>query len=142
MEQAEAEQRVGQTLCGKWKLERLLGVGGMGAVYASVHKIGRHDAIKILHVDVAKNAELRARFEQEAHVANRFKHPGAVEIRDVDVTEDGCPLLVMELLDGQTLSDRARKSTIDLATLLRYVDELLDVLAAAHKEGIVHRDIK
>src|SRR5262249_50284126 len=122
--------------------ERLLGVGGMAAVYASVHKIGRHDAIKILHFDVTKNADLRARFEQEAHVANRFKHPGAVEIRDVDITEDGCPLLVMELLDGQTLSDKARKAPIELPELLRYVDELLDVLAAAHAQGIVHRDIK
>jgi eukaryotic-like serine/threonine-protein kinase len=142
MDQATAEQRVGQTLCGKWKLERLLGVGGMAAVYASVHKIGRHDAIKILHLDVTKNADLRARFEQEAHVANRFKHPGAVEIRDVDITEDGCPLLVMELLEGQTLSDKARKAPLELPELLRYVDELLDVLAAAHAQGIIHRDIK
>ncbi len=142
MDQATAEQRVGQTLCGKWKLERLLGVGGMAAVYASVHKIGRHDAIKILHIDVTKNADLRARFEQEAHVANRFKHPGAVEIRDIDITEDGCPLLVMELLEGQTLSDKARKAPLELPELLRYIDELLDVLAAAHAQGIVHRDIK
>src|SRR6185295_15722394 len=98
MDEVEAQRRVGSTVAGKWRLERLLGVGGMAAVYAATHKIGRRDAIKVLHAEVAKQQELQARFELEAHVANRFKHPGAVEIRDVDTTEDGCPFFVMELL--------------------------------------------
>src|SRR5258708_6565737 len=93
----ECAKRVGTTVRDKWKLERLLGVGGMAAVYVAVHKIGRRDAIKILHPEVASSEEVRARFEQEAHAVNRFKHPGAVEIRDIDVTEDGAPFLVMEL---------------------------------------------
>ncbi|HEY4119486.1 MAG TPA: protein kinase [Byssovorax sp.] len=142
MDQAEAARRVGTTLCNKWKLERLLGVGGMAAVYAAAHKIGRRDAIKILHPDVAKNAELRSRFELEAHVANRFRHPGAVEIRDVDATDDGCPFLVMELLEGESLADRAGKGVVPVDDVLRWVDELLDVLTAAHAQNIVHRDIK
>src|ERR1700744_149378 len=103
--QLEAAQRVGKTLCNKWTLERLLGTGGMAAVYVAVHKIGRREAIKILHTDVAHNPGLRARFEQEAHAVNRFKHPGAVEIRDIDVAEDGSPFLVMELLEGESLSE-------------------------------------
>src|SRR6188768_441687 len=98
------EKRLGTTLCGKWTLDRLLGVGGMAAVYAATHKIGRRDAIKILHPEVARVKEMRSRFELEAHVANRFKHPGAVEIRDVDQTEDGCPFFVMELLEGEALT--------------------------------------
>src|SRR5258706_8791978 len=93
-----AERRVGTTLRAKWRLEKLLGVGGMAAVYVGVHKIGRREAIKILHPQIARSKELRARFEQEAHAVNRFTHPGAVEIRDIDVTEDGAPFLVMELL--------------------------------------------
>src|SRR5262245_12957188 len=137
-----AERRVGTTLRDKWRLEKLIGVGGMAAVYVGVHKIGRREGIKILHPAIARSKELRARFEQEAHVANRFKHPGAVEIRDVDVTEDGCPLLVMELLEGETISDKARRGPVDLGDLLRWTDELLDVLAAAHAQGIIHRDIK
>jgi eukaryotic-like serine/threonine-protein kinase len=142
MEPAEAEQRVGTTLRNKWKLERLLGVGGMAAVYVAVHKIGRREAVKILHPDIARSDDLRARFELEAHVANKFKHPGAVEIRDIDKTDDGAPFLVMELLEGESLSDRVRRADIAYHDLLRHLDELLDVLAAAHAQGIVHRDIK
>src|SRR4051812_44277061 len=98
---AEAAKRVGTTLRDKWKLESLLGVGGMAAVYVAEHKIGQRSAIKILHADIAAIPEARARFEQEARAVNRFRHPGAVEIRDMDVTEDGAPFLVMELLEGE-----------------------------------------
>jgi serine/threonine protein kinase len=141
--EAQAASRVGTTLCNKWMLEKLLGVGGMAAVYVATHKIGRREAIKLLHPEVARSPELRARFEQEAHLANRFRHPGAVEIRDIDVTPEGTPFLVMELLEGESLAERAKRlGTIELGELYRFVDELLDVLAAAHAQGIVHRDIK
>jgi eukaryotic-like serine/threonine-protein kinase len=141
--EVEAAQRVGTTLKNKWTLERLIGTGGMAAVYVANHKIGRREAIKILHAEVAKDPELRARFEQEAHAVNRFKHPGAVEVRDIDVAEDGAPFLVMELLEGQSLADLARQpGGVPLGDLLRMADELLDVLAAAHAQGIIHRDVK
>lgn len=137
------QARIGTTLKGKWTLEKLLGTGGMAAVYSAVHKIGRRDAIKILHPEVAASPDLKARFEREAEATNRFKHPGSVEIRDYDVTDDGCPFLVMEHLEGESLGERARRlGGIPEDELLRYVDELCDVLAAAHREGIVHRDIK
>jgi hypothetical protein len=136
------ERRVGTTLRGKWTLERLLGSGGMAAVYVAHHKIGRRDAIKILHPDVAENKELAARFEQEAHAVNRFRHPGAVSILDIDVADDGAPFLVMELLEGESLETRRLRGPIDPATALRLADELLDVLAAAHACDIIHRDIK
>jgi eukaryotic-like serine/threonine-protein kinase len=144
---AQCEARLGTTLKGKWVLEKLVGVGGMAAVYAGAHKIGRRDAIKILHPEVAKSAELRTRFEQEAAVANSFSHPGAVEIRDIDVTEDGCPFLVMEFLQGETLGEWARRlyekgEAFPIEDLLRFTEELLSALDAAHAQGIVHRDIK
>src|SRR5262245_37595602 len=143
MDDTELQRRIGTLLCGKWTLERLLGSGGMGAVYVGVHKIGRRDAIKILHPEIARMPELRARFEQEAHAVNRFVHPGAVEIHDVDTTADGCPFLVMELLEGESLADRAaRLGTVEIAEILAVIDGLLDVLAAAHAHGIIHRDIK
>src|SRR6185437_13998938 len=142
-EEQEAARRVGATLCNKWTLERLLGFGGMAAVYVATHKIGRREAIKILHASVARDPQLRARFEQEAHAVNRVKHPGAVEVRDIDVAEDGSPFLVMELLEGDPLASLARRPEgVELGALLRWVDELLDVLAAAHAQGIIHRDIK
>ncbi|MFT3768657.1 MAG: serine/threonine-protein kinase [Minicystis sp.] len=135
-------RRIGTTLRGKWTLERLLGAGGMAAVYVGVHKIGRRDAIKILHPEVAENRQIAARFEQEAHAVNRFKHPGAVQILDIDTTEDGAPFLVMELLDGEPLSRRMTRGRVPLDEALHLLDGLLDVLAAAHQSGIIHRDIK
>ncbi len=141
-EASPAEARVGQTLRDKWTLERLLGQGGMASVYVGRHKIGRLDAIKIMHPAFAAVPQLRARFEQEARAVNRFRHPGAVEIHDIDTSEDGVPFLVMELLEGEPLSAVARTGPVDLPMVLRVADEVLDVLAAAHAEGIIHRDIK
>jgi serine/threonine-protein kinase len=137
------EKRIGTILRNKWTLERLLGVGGMAAVYVASHKIGRREAIKILHADAARSDEMRARFEREAQAVNQLGHPGVVEIRDIDTTDEGSPFLVMELLEGEPLSDRAQRlGQIDTGEMLRLVDELLDVLSVAHAQGIIHRDIK
>ena len=139
----EFERRVGTTIRGKWTLDKLLGYGGMAAVYSGVNTIGWRGAIKILHPEIARSKDLRQRFEQEAHAVNRFQHPGAVTIHEYDVSEDGTPFLVMELLEGESLADRAKRDGgIDTKELLRLVDELLDVLAAAHAKEIIHRDIK
>jgi len=137
------EGRLGTTVRDKWTLERILGVGGMAAVYVGLHRIGRRDAIKILHPEAAKRKDVCLRFEREAKAVNSFRHPGVVEIRDIDVTEDGAPFLVMELLDGESLLERVtRLSTIPLEDVLSYADQVLDVLVAAHPLGIIHRDIK
>jgi serine/threonine-protein kinase len=137
------QARIGTTLKGKWTLERLLGEGAMAAVYLAVHSIGRREAIKVLHKEIAHHPEVRARFEQEAYAVNRLQHPGAVAIHDIDETEDGAPFMVMEFLEGESLAARLeREERIPQAELLRIVDELLDVLAAAHGIGIVHRDVK
>ncbi|MBL9021930.1 MAG: serine/threonine protein kinase [Myxococcales bacterium] len=142
MSRPRAEARLGTTISEKWTLERLLGVGGMAAVYAARHKIGRVDAIKILHPEVAATPGWVERFEREARAANLFKHPGAVEVRDLGALEDGVPCLVMELVEGETLGERRRREGIESSDVLRFMDELLDVLAAAHDKGIIHRDIK
>jgi serine/threonine-protein kinase len=137
----DPEQRIGSTLRDKWVLEALLGVGGMASVYSAKHKIGRRDAIKILHGKVAASEQLRARFEQEAHAVNAFRHPGVVEVRDVDTTEDGAPFMVMELLEGEALSQRLERPIAE-REVLEIGAQVLDVLAAAHARGIIHRDIK
>ena len=137
------ERRLGTTVRDKWTLERILGVGGMAAVYVGLHRIGRRDALKILHPEAAKRKDVCQRFEREAKAVNSFRHPNVVEIRDIDVTEDGAPFLVMELLDGESLLDRVeRLRTLPLADVLAYADQTVDVLAAAHPQGIIHRDIK
>ncbi len=139
----QAQGRVGTSLRNKWRLDALLGVGGMAAVYAATHKLGRRDAIKILHPQIAVSKELRARFEQEAHAISRLRHPGTVQVLDIDVTDEGAPFMVMELLDGESLGQRAyRLGGISERELLGYMSALLEVLAAAHAQGIVHRDIK
>src|SRR6202012_1291650 len=143
MEENEIQRRVGTLVRDKWTLVRLLGVGGMAAVYVGVHRIGRRDALKILHAEAAKSKEICIRFEREAQAVNRFRHPGAVEIRDIDATEDGTPFLVMELLVGESLGDRAQRiGKLPVDEVLRHAEQTLDCLAAAHQMGIIHRDIK
>jgi serine/threonine-protein kinase len=140
-----ARARVGRVLKAKWRLETLLGVGGMGAVYAATHRNGRPAAVKVLHPALSGDEEVRRRFLREGYVANKIKHPGAVAILDDDVDEaDGAVFLVMELLEGETLDARCKRCGGRLAPdeVLALTDELLDVLAAAHAVGVVHRDVK
>ncbi|WP_437652581.1 serine/threonine protein kinase [Sorangium sp. So ce1182] len=140
---AHCTARIGTVLRGKWRIDSLIGVGGMAAVYEATHRIGRRCAIKILHPEVAVSRELRARFEQEALAVNQLGHPAAVNVIDIDTSEDGSPFLVMELLDGESLGKRAHGSGgVEERELLRAVSTVLDVLDVAHGLGIVHRDIK
>lgn len=139
-----ASKRVGTTLNGKWRLERLLGIGGMAAVYEAVHRNRKRAAVKILHPEFSVNVAVRERFLREGYVANSVGHPGAVAVDDDDVSEDGCAFLVMELLDGETLDSRAERKGSRLAVdeVLALTDQVLSTLAAAHATGIVHRDLK
>src|SRR5580658_6106686 len=104
-----AQTRVGQRIRDKWKLDELLGVGGMAAVYAATHRNGKRVAIKILHREVAMSDDARARFTREGYVANAVGHKGAVSVIDDDVTEDGMPFFTMDLLEGETLDQRVRR---------------------------------
>src|SRR5688572_29456595 len=95
-----ARSRVGQLLRGKWRLERLIGIGGMASVYAATHRNGMKGAVKMLHPEMAAGGEARERFLREGYVANAVEHEGVVKVLDDDVTEDGTVFLVMELLVG------------------------------------------
>ncbi len=136
------EARLGSVLADKWTLVRVLGVGGMASVYEAHHLIGRREAIKVLHPEIARQTELRQRFEQEAYAVNKLNHPGVVQIRDTGSTEDGCPFLVMELLEGASLGQRLLERSLSSNAKLDHIDELLAVLEVAHPAGIVHRDLK
>jgi serine/threonine-protein kinase len=140
-----ARARVGQLLRGKWRLDALLGIGGMACVYAATHRNGKRGAVKLLHADLCRDEEARSRFLREGYVANRVDHPGAVSVLDDDVADDGSVFLVMELLDGESVDSRADSqpgSRLGVDETLDIADRLLEVLAAAHAQGIVHRDIK
>lgn len=139
-----ARHRVNTTLKGKWTLDGVLGVGGMATVYAATHRNQSRVAIKMLHPEVALDAEVTARFLREGYVANTVDHPGTVQVFDDDVTEDGAAFLVMELLEGETLESRWERKghQLPVSEVLPVVDQLLDVLASAHAKGVIHRDLK
>jgi serine/threonine-protein kinase len=139
-----AHARVGTTIAGKYRLDRLLGVGGMASVYAATHRNNKRVAVKVLHAELSIHADLRQRFMREGYVANTLDHSGAVAVLDDDVTEDGSAFLVMELLVGATLAEVAEHlgGRLPLRAVLAAADQVLDVLAAADAHNIVHRDIK
>ncbi|HVJ93740.1 MAG TPA: serine/threonine-protein kinase [Labilithrix sp.] len=147
MPDPRAEERVGRVLDEKWTLERLLGVGGMGAVYAARHRNGARAAVKVLSPSMGRLPHIRKRFLHEGYAANRVEHAGAVKVLDDDVIQDGTDqgtaYLVMELLDGESLGDRAkREPPLTERDLLLITDGVLAVLEAAHANGVVHRDLK
>jgi serine/threonine-protein kinase len=140
-----ARDRVGKTLRGKWRLDRLIGIGGMAAVYAATHRNGLRGAVKMLHLPLSLAGDVRDRFLREGYAANRVAHPGVVRVLDDDTAEDGAIFLVMELLEGQTVDARAEATAgqvLDPGEVLAIADAALDVLAVAHDRGIIHRDIK
>lgn len=142
-----AQQRVGSVLGEKWSLEHLIGSGGMGAVYAARHRNGARAAVKILHPDLARMPEVRERFLREGYAANRVEHRGAVQVLDDDIVksgpDEGSAYLVMELLEGESLQERAsRAPKLQERELLELMDAVLEVLGAAHANGVVHRDLK
>ena len=139
-----ANARLGTVLKGKWRLDAVIGIGGMASVYSATHRNQARVAIKLLHAEVALDAEVTARFLREGYVANAVGHPGTVRVLDDDVSEDNAPFLVMELLIGQTLDTMLALEPDGLAAreVLPLLDQVLEVLGAAHEKGIVHRDLK
>jgi len=139
-----ARALVGETLNEKWHLDALLGAGGMAAVYKATHRNGKQAAIKLLHPELSMDATLRKRFLREGYVANAVEHPGAVEVLDDGVTEEGSLYLVMELLEGMSLQTRWERMDRHFSPreTLSVAHSVLGILVAAHAKGIVHRDIK
>jgi eukaryotic-like serine/threonine-protein kinase len=128
---------------GKYQIVRLLGEGGMGAVYEAVHlAIGKKVAIKVMSPALAENLDARARFLREAQLTSRVRHPHAVDVTDVG-SEAGQTFLVMELLEGEDLASfiewRGRLPLEQAADIMLAVSA---AVAAAHDEGIIHRDLK
>ena len=137
--------KVGTTLRKKYTIDSLVATGAAGSVYAATHRNGTRLALKVLHPELATRSDMRARFLRESYVANKIKHPGVVPILDDDdADDDGTVFLVMPLLEGETLDAKWERTgkVLPLPLALSFVDAVLDVLAAAHAEGVVHRDVK
>jgi serine/threonine-protein kinase len=135
----------GQIIAGKYRLNQLLGTGGMAQVWSGTNTFTeRQFAIKFMLPSVARTAEAAQRFLMEAKASARINHPNIVEIMDVGQTDDGALFLVMELLSGVALETALRRQNPPM-TVYELIVIMLDVaraLGAAHKAGVVHRDLK
>jgi serine/threonine-protein kinase len=144
-ETLDGRRWIGRVLRDKWRIDARISRGGVGTVYAATHKNnGSRAAIKVLHPEFSRDVDTRSRFLQEGYAANQVNHPGVVRILDDDTSEDGHAYLVMELLEGELLETRRirKGGRLPLQDVYEVGEQLLDVLAAAHEKGIVHRDIK
>ncbi len=141
---ARAQGRLGTVLRGKYRLDSVLGIGGMAVVYAATHRNKKRFAVKMLHPELSIRPEIRNRFLREGYAANSVDHPDAVAVLDDDVDEAGAAFLVMELLEGEsaeTLWERSGER-LPLPVAIAIAHRALDVLADAHTHGVVHRDVK
>jgi len=130
------------TKLGPYEIAAPLGAGGMGEVYrARDTRLDRSVAIKILPPHLADKAEAGERFEREARTISSLNHPNICQLHDVGAQE-GMRYLVMELLEGETLAERLRRGSLPLPQALRYGAEIATGLQAAHRCGVVHRDLK
>ncbi|MEO6324862.1 MAG: serine/threonine-protein kinase, partial [Thermoanaerobaculia bacterium] len=127
---------------GPYEIGSPLGAGGMGEVYkAKDTRLDRAVAIKVLPSHLSSDPDLRARFEREARVVSSLNHPHICTLHDIG-HQDGVDFLVMEFLDGETLSDRLIKGALPLEQALRFGIQIADALDRAHRAGVVHRDLK
>jgi serine/threonine-protein kinase len=135
----------GQTIAGKYRLNEPIGAGGMASVWSATNVFTeRQFAIKFMHPAVAKTPEAARRFLMEAKVSARVNHPNIIEIIDVGQTDDGALFMVMELLQGVSLETAIRGQSPPMV-VLEFISVMIDVaraLVAAHKSGVIHRDLK
>ena len=139
-----AQARVGKVLCGQYRLDAVLGVGGMAAVYAASRRDGSRVAIKMLHTALSTEADLRKRFLREGYVANTIKHSGVAKVLDDNTGEDGSIFFVMDLIVGASAATIAewRGGRVDADVVVGISHQLLGIVEAAHNNGVIHRDIK
>lgn len=143
----EAPLLIGSVLDGKYSIEKLIGEGGMGAVYRALHVgTGRPVAVKVLLSSLGRSSEAIARFRREARAAGGLRHPNIVDVTDFGIATVGgadVAYLVMEYLEGSTLRDLAeQKASVPLDVAVEIIEQIASAVQAAHRAGIVHRDLK
>ncbi|HLL54292.1 MAG TPA: serine/threonine-protein kinase [Myxococcaceae bacterium] len=131
-------------IVGEYVIRAVLAAGGHGTVYEAEHRVlGRRAAIKILHQHLTTQGEMLARFVREARVVNQIGHPNIVDVYDYGRLPDGSPYYVMELLGGTTLSTTLQlRGRLSPQRALSYLEPVCAALEAAHRQGVVHRDLK
>jgi serine/threonine-protein kinase len=138
----DGELQTGTEL-GDWRIERRIGQGGMGTVYAAVHRmIGKRAAIKVVRGELCRSPLTAERFLQEARVVNQIGHPNIVDIFHIGRLDDGRPYLVMELLRGHTLADHLFEGRMSPREAIDVLLQTVAAVMAAHDHGVLHRDLK
>ncbi|MEZ4221262.1 MAG: protein kinase [Polyangiaceae bacterium] len=138
-----ADPRVGTTLSERYRIDSLLGEGGMGKVYAAEHVLMRKRlAVKILHRELTSVPEVVQRFEREAMAAANIEHPNVAAATDFGKLSDGSVFLVLEFVQGTNLRDEIAKGPMPIERALHVARQIASALASAHELEIVHRDLK
>ncbi|HXS19138.1 MAG TPA: serine/threonine-protein kinase [Polyangiaceae bacterium] len=133
----------GTVLAGKYRVERVLGLGGMGMVVAAHHlQLDERVAIKLQLPSIVQNTQAMARFAREARAAVRIKSEYVARVSDVGYLESGAPFMVMEYLEGEDLADMLTRGKLPAEQAVEFVLQACEALAEAHALGIIHRDIK
>ncbi|MCC6994833.1 MAG: serine/threonine protein kinase, partial [Deltaproteobacteria bacterium] len=139
---AGAQSLLGTVIGGMYRLERLLGEGGMGSVYEAQHlRLPRRFAVKLLNQEVLGNKNAFERFQREAEIASALGDPHIVQVFDFNHTADGLPYMVLELLEGEDLWTRLQRGRLTLAETATFLEQVASALTVAHRNGIVHRDL-
>jgi serine/threonine protein kinase len=143
-EEGKKDELIGRTIEGRYRIDSLIGLGGMGSVYRVTRLlIGDEVAMKILHTERVADPRVGERFRREAQAAARLKHPNAVSIYDFGITSDGLEYLVMELLEGQSLRQIIKQEgPLSASIAAEITTQVCAALDEAHQRHIVHRDIK
>jgi len=133
---------IGSTIDGRFKIERMLGQGGMGAVYLGQQtSIGREVAVKVMRGDLGTDEDAVKRFYREAKVVSRLAHPNIVNLIDFGRTPDGVLYLAMEFVRGSSLTSQMTRP-MPLERTVHIIGQVCDALSEAHAKGVVHRDLK
>jgi serine/threonine-protein kinase len=131
-----------ETLAGRYRLVERLGAGGMSVVWRGYDEVlGRPVAVKLLAAKLAADPDLRGRVRREARAAARLSHPNITNVYDYGEAADGTPYVVMELIDGQSLAQRMVSGPLPWGSAVRVAAQVASALAAAHAQGLVHRDV-
>src|SRR5580704_17764930 len=137
---------IGQVLGSKYTVVRLIGEGGMGAVYEGEQQLGttkRKVAVKTLHTHLSRDAKIKARFEREVGTIAELEHPNTIQVYDFSSTPDGILYIEMEFLQGKSLADLLEKGgPMGPERVAHIMEQVCGSLEEAHRRGIVHRDLK
>ena len=141
-----ADPMVGSILGGRYRIVKLLGEGGMGAVYVGEQQMGtkvRKVAVKTLHPHLSKDPKVKARFQREVGTIAELEHPNTIQVYDFGTTDEGLLYLVMEFVDGTNVADILEKNgAMDIGRVEKIMTQVCGSLEEAHSRGIVHRDLK